>query len=164
VAAWTWPTWVVSRRRVLEAVFVLLEYPFPSRRIFIGSHSIPPSGSPFRSFSEPRRHSASQLTYHYGPGSHTPQAEIPRHTHVDATSSPPNRAAAQPEPTSRPGNLAYSFCGHSSTQGRPIGVSTFLVSRANRLRGSHTTPTDEGPRPSPTAFRPLAKATASLKG
>jgi hypothetical protein len=43
VAAWTWPTWVVSRRRVLEAVFVLLEYPSPSRRIFIGSHSLPPS-------------------------------------------------------------------------------------------------------------------------
>jgi hypothetical protein len=41
VATWTWPTWVVSQRRVLEAVFVLLEYPSPSRRIFIGSHSLP---------------------------------------------------------------------------------------------------------------------------
>jgi hypothetical protein len=27
---------------VLEAVFVLLQYPSPSRRIFIGSHSLPP--------------------------------------------------------------------------------------------------------------------------
>jgi hypothetical protein len=27
---------------VLEAVFVLLEFPSPSRRIFIGSHSLPP--------------------------------------------------------------------------------------------------------------------------
>jgi hypothetical protein len=36
----------------LEAVFVLLEFPSPSRRIFIGSHSLPPlSGSPYRSFS-----------------------------------------------------------------------------------------------------------------
>jgi hypothetical protein len=26
----------------LEAVFVLLEFPSPSRRIFIGSHSLPP--------------------------------------------------------------------------------------------------------------------------
>jgi hypothetical protein len=43
VAAWAWPTWVVSRRRVLEAVFVLLESPSPSRRIFIGSHSLPPT-------------------------------------------------------------------------------------------------------------------------
>jgi hypothetical protein len=43
VAAWTWPTWVVSRRRVLEAVFVLLESLSPSRKIFIGSHSLPPS-------------------------------------------------------------------------------------------------------------------------
>jgi hypothetical protein len=43
VATWAWPTWVVSRRRVLEAVFILLEFPFPSRRIFIGSHSLPPS-------------------------------------------------------------------------------------------------------------------------
>jgi hypothetical protein len=42
VATWAWPTWVVSRRRVLEAVFVLLESPSPSRRIFIGSHSLPP--------------------------------------------------------------------------------------------------------------------------
>jgi hypothetical protein len=43
VAAWAWPTWVVSRRHVLEAVFILLESPSPSRRIFIGSHSLPPS-------------------------------------------------------------------------------------------------------------------------
>jgi hypothetical protein len=33
----------VSQRRVLEAVFILLEFPSPSRRIFIGSHSLPPS-------------------------------------------------------------------------------------------------------------------------
>jgi hypothetical protein len=43
VATWAWPTWVVSRRRVLEAAFILLEFPSPSRRIFIGSHSLPPS-------------------------------------------------------------------------------------------------------------------------
>jgi hypothetical protein len=42
VAAWAWPIWVVSRRRVLEAVFILLEFSSPSRRIFIGSHSLPP--------------------------------------------------------------------------------------------------------------------------
>jgi hypothetical protein len=28
---------------VLEPVFILLEFPSPSRRIFIGSHSLPPS-------------------------------------------------------------------------------------------------------------------------
>jgi hypothetical protein len=28
---------------VLEAVFILLEFPSPPRRIFIGSHSLPPS-------------------------------------------------------------------------------------------------------------------------
>jgi hypothetical protein len=43
VATWAWPIWVVSRRRVLEVVFILLEFPSPSRRIFIGSHSLPPS-------------------------------------------------------------------------------------------------------------------------
>jgi hypothetical protein len=43
VATWAWPTWVVSRRRVLEAVFTLLEFPSPPRRTFIGSHSLPPS-------------------------------------------------------------------------------------------------------------------------
>jgi hypothetical protein len=43
VATWAWPTWVVSRRHVLQAVFILLEFPSPSRRIFIGSHSLPPS-------------------------------------------------------------------------------------------------------------------------
>jgi hypothetical protein len=42
VATWAWPTWVVSRRRVLEVLFILLEFPSPSRRIFIGSHSPPP--------------------------------------------------------------------------------------------------------------------------
>jgi hypothetical protein len=42
VATWAWPTWVVSRRRVLEAVFILLEFPSPSRRISISSHSLPP--------------------------------------------------------------------------------------------------------------------------
>jgi hypothetical protein len=42
VAAWTWTTWVVSQRRVLKAVFVLLESLSPSRRIFIGSHSLSP--------------------------------------------------------------------------------------------------------------------------
>jgi hypothetical protein len=42
VATWAWTTWVVSRRRVLEAVFILLEFPSPSRRIFIGSNSLPP--------------------------------------------------------------------------------------------------------------------------
>jgi hypothetical protein len=43
MATWAWPIWVVSRRRVLEVVFILLEFPSPSRRIFIGSHSLPPS-------------------------------------------------------------------------------------------------------------------------
>jgi hypothetical protein len=43
VATWAWPTWVVSQRRVLEVVFILLESPSPSRRTFIGSHSLPPS-------------------------------------------------------------------------------------------------------------------------
>jgi hypothetical protein len=43
VATWACPTWVVSQRCVLEAVFVLLESSSPSRRIFIGSHSLPPS-------------------------------------------------------------------------------------------------------------------------
>jgi hypothetical protein len=52
VAAWSWPTWVVSRIRVLEVVFILLEPPSPSRRIFIGSHSLPPSGSLYRSFNK----------------------------------------------------------------------------------------------------------------
>jgi hypothetical protein len=43
VATCAWPTWVVSWRRVLEAVFTLLEFPSPSRRTFIGSHSLAPS-------------------------------------------------------------------------------------------------------------------------
>jgi hypothetical protein len=50
VAMWSWKIWVVSRRRVLEAVFILSEPLSPLRRIFISSHSLPLSGSPFRSF------------------------------------------------------------------------------------------------------------------
>jgi hypothetical protein len=42
VATWNWPIWVVSRRRMLKAVFILLESSSPSRRSFIGSHSLPP--------------------------------------------------------------------------------------------------------------------------
>jgi hypothetical protein len=42
VATWAWPILVVSRRCVLEAAFILLEFRSPSRRIFIGSHSLPP--------------------------------------------------------------------------------------------------------------------------
>jgi hypothetical protein len=41
VATWAWPTWVFTQRRVLEAVFILLEFPSPSRRFFIGSQSLP---------------------------------------------------------------------------------------------------------------------------
>jgi hypothetical protein len=40
VATWARPTCVVSRRRVLEALFIWLEFPSPSRRIFIGCHSL----------------------------------------------------------------------------------------------------------------------------
>jgi hypothetical protein len=63
VAAWAWPTWVVSRRRVLEAVLILLEPPSPSRRIFIGSHSLPPSlvRCVGPSASEPQRSAPGQL-------------------------------------------------------------------------------------------------------
>jgi hypothetical protein len=43
VATWDCPTWVVSWRRVLEVVFILLESPSLSRRILIGSHSLLPS-------------------------------------------------------------------------------------------------------------------------
>jgi hypothetical protein len=43
VVTWDWPICVVSQRRVLEAMFILMEFPSPSRRFFIGSHSLPPS-------------------------------------------------------------------------------------------------------------------------
>jgi hypothetical protein len=77
VATWAWLTWVVSQRRVLEAMFILLEFPSLSRRIFSDSHSLPPplSGSPYRSFTRaahgpldadrPRR--ACTATYGSGP-------------------------------------------------------------------------------------------------
>jgi hypothetical protein len=73
VAAWTWPTWVVSRRRVLEAVFVLLESP-SSRRIFIGSHSPPP------------------LVRHIGPspnGQHLSKGFYPKRTELYPCNSDP---------------------------------------------------------------------------
>jgi hypothetical protein len=53
VATWAWPTWVVSRRRVLEAVFILFEFPSPPRRFFYRLPFTPHlSGSPYRSFSQ----------------------------------------------------------------------------------------------------------------
>jgi hypothetical protein len=48
VATWFWQTEGRSAERVILEVrpseFVLLEFQSPSRRIFIGSHSLPPSG------------------------------------------------------------------------------------------------------------------------
>jgi hypothetical protein len=42
VGTWARPTWVVSRRRVLEAVFIFLEFPSLSRRIFYRLPFTPP--------------------------------------------------------------------------------------------------------------------------
>jgi hypothetical protein len=70
---WTWPTWVVSLRRVLEVVFVLLESPSPSRRIFIGSHSLPPPSlvrriGPLVHHTEiATRHKDKAILYWFGP-------------------------------------------------------------------------------------------------
>jgi hypothetical protein len=51
VTAWAWPTWVVSWRCVLEAVFVLLESHL-LREDFLSApiHSPPLSGSSYQSF------------------------------------------------------------------------------------------------------------------
>jgi hypothetical protein len=78
VATWAWPTWVVSRRRVLEAVFILLEFPSPSRRIFIGSHSLPPlwfAVSVLHSLCRSLCHSSSTT-------SPTPCVRVPRIAHA----------------------------------------------------------------------------------
>jgi hypothetical protein len=57
VATWFWQTEGSSAECVILGVrpseFILLEFSSPSRRIFIGSHSLPSpplSGSPYRSF------------------------------------------------------------------------------------------------------------------
>jgi hypothetical protein len=51
---WFWQTKGRSAERVILGVrpgeFILLEFQSPSRRIFIGSHSLPPLWSPNRSF------------------------------------------------------------------------------------------------------------------
>jgi hypothetical protein len=48
-------TWVVSRRRVLEAVFILLEFPLLREEFLSAPILSPLSGSPYRSFSAKRR-------------------------------------------------------------------------------------------------------------
>jgi hypothetical protein len=54
VATWFWQTEDRSAERVILGVrpseFILSEFQSPSRRIFIGSHSLPPLWSPYRSF------------------------------------------------------------------------------------------------------------------
>jgi hypothetical protein len=54
VATWFWQTEGRSAERVILGVrpseFILSEFQSPSRRIFIGSHSLPPLWSPNRSF------------------------------------------------------------------------------------------------------------------
>jgi hypothetical protein len=55
VATWCWQTEGRSAERVILGVrpsgFILSEFQSPSRRNFIGSHSLPPLWSPNRSFS-----------------------------------------------------------------------------------------------------------------
>jgi hypothetical protein len=46
----------------LEAVFILVEFPSPLRRIFIGSHSLPLSGSPNQFFNRYQNRFRSFLT------------------------------------------------------------------------------------------------------
>jgi hypothetical protein len=57
VATWFWQTEGRSAESVILGVrpseFVLSEFQSPSRRIFIGSHSLPPLWSPNRSFKGP---------------------------------------------------------------------------------------------------------------
>jgi hypothetical protein len=58
--------WLTGRRD-LEAVFILLEFSSPSRKIFIGSHSLPLSGSPNWSFNKVyKQHPKNGITYDTG--------------------------------------------------------------------------------------------------
>jgi hypothetical protein len=50
VATWAWPTWVVSRRRVLEVVVILLEFVSFEKKFYWFPFTPPLSGSPYRSF------------------------------------------------------------------------------------------------------------------
>jgi hypothetical protein len=71
VAMWFWQTEGRSVECVILGVrrseFILLEFQSPSRRIFIGSHSLPPLWSPNRSFRTPparrRRSRGSRSTW-----------------------------------------------------------------------------------------------------
>jgi hypothetical protein len=60
VATWFWQTEGRSVERVILGVrpseLILLEFQSPSRRIFIGSHSLPPLWSHNRSFSQHHHH------------------------------------------------------------------------------------------------------------
>jgi hypothetical protein len=62
---------------VLEAAFVLLEFSSPSKRIFIGSHSLPPlSGSPYRSFSHESSNSSSATEEQRREGHHLGEERV----------------------------------------------------------------------------------------
>jgi hypothetical protein len=50
VATRSWPTLVVELETCLVVVFILLEFPSPSRRIFIDSHLLPPLWFAFQFF------------------------------------------------------------------------------------------------------------------
>jgi hypothetical protein len=67
VATWCWQTEGRSAERVILGVrpsgFILSEFQSPSRRIFIGSHSLPPLWSPNRSFSGSRGRRRSEISF-----------------------------------------------------------------------------------------------------
>jgi hypothetical protein len=51
VATWAWPTWVVSRRRVLEAVFIFWSFHLLREEFLSAPIHYPLSGSSYWSFS-----------------------------------------------------------------------------------------------------------------
>jgi hypothetical protein len=67
VDTWFWQTKGRSVERVILGVrpseFILLEFQSPSRRIFIGSYSLPPLWSPNRSFKNSRSNSANSTDH-----------------------------------------------------------------------------------------------------
>jgi hypothetical protein len=74
MATWFWQTEGRGAERVILGVrpsgFILLEFRSPSRRIFIGSHSLPPPiWSPNRSFMEADEDSGAEAGGDAGAGS-----------------------------------------------------------------------------------------------
>jgi hypothetical protein len=122
VATWFWQTEGRSAERVILRVrpseFILSEFQSPSRRIFIGSHSLPLSSSPYRSFTIPFNSTSACAQLPAVGDAYLPNTTVTslRPTSMDGWVEPVDPKAAC-NPASRDPAVGACSCSHGGSSG-----------------------------------------------